>query len=96
MLGFAPDVFVTNYLKSTNQLSGEVADKALGFMEKGCHIVHLLAVNNRSQDGSNTFKSIKIKLLFIGNWELGNGIYVSISIYGSDTPARGHSLWHGQ
>ena len=28
--------------------------------------------------------------------KLGNGIYVSISIYGSDTPARGHSLWHGQ
>ena len=26
----------------------------------------------------------------------GNGIYVSISNEGSDTPARRQSLWHGQ
>ncbi|XP_062608191.1 CD109 antigen-like isoform X3 [Saccostrea cucullata] len=35
MLGFAPDVFVTNYLSATHQLSADIEDKALGFMEKG-------------------------------------------------------------
>nr|XP_022294895.1 CD109 antigen-like [Crassostrea virginica] len=35
MLGFAPDIFVTNYLSATYQLSSEVKQKALGFMEKG-------------------------------------------------------------
>ncbi|KAL4230965.1 hypothetical protein ACF0H5_011338 [Mactra antiquata] len=35
MLGFAPDVFVTNYLTATNQLTGEIEEKAINFMEKG-------------------------------------------------------------
>ncbi|KAH3835183.1 hypothetical protein DPMN_108530 [Dreissena polymorpha] len=35
MLGFAPDVFVTNYLTATNQLTGDIEDKAISFMEKG-------------------------------------------------------------
>ncbi|KAK3100069.1 hypothetical protein FSP39_014251 [Pinctada imbricata] len=35
MLGFAPDVFVTNYLTATHQLSPDIEDKAVGFMEKG-------------------------------------------------------------
>ncbi|XP_022321696.2 CD109 antigen-like isoform X2 [Crassostrea virginica] len=35
MLGFAPDVFVTNYLSATHQLSSDIEEKALGFMEKG-------------------------------------------------------------
>ncbi|XP_052253498.1 CD109 antigen-like isoform X15 [Dreissena polymorpha] len=35
MLGFAPDVFVTNYLTATNQLTGDIKDKAISFMEKG-------------------------------------------------------------
>ncbi|XP_048758952.2 CD109 antigen-like isoform X2 [Ostrea edulis] len=35
MIGFAPDVFVTNYLSATHQLSSDIADKAIGFMEKG-------------------------------------------------------------
>nr|XP_034324217.1 CD109 antigen isoform X1 [Crassostrea gigas]XP_034324218.1 CD109 antigen isoform X1 [Crassostrea gigas] len=35
MLGFAPDVFVTNYLSATQQLSSEIKEKAIGFMEKG-------------------------------------------------------------
>ena len=37
MLGFAPDIFVTNYLSATYQLSSEVKQKALGFMEKGMY-----------------------------------------------------------
>ncbi|KAH3836725.1 hypothetical protein DPMN_110099 [Dreissena polymorpha] len=35
MLGFAPDVFVTNYLTATNQLTRDIEDKAISFMEKG-------------------------------------------------------------
>ncbi|XP_069130827.1 CD109 antigen-like isoform X2 [Argopecten irradians] len=35
MLGFAPDVFVTNYLTDTHQLSSSIEEKAIGFMEKG-------------------------------------------------------------
>ncbi|XP_060581140.1 CD109 antigen-like isoform X3 [Ruditapes philippinarum] len=35
MLGFAPDVFVTNYLTATNQLTGDIEQKALNFLEKG-------------------------------------------------------------
>ena len=35
MLGLAPDVYVTDYLTSVNQLTGDIADKALGYMESG-------------------------------------------------------------
>ena len=42
MLGFAPDVFVTNYLSATYQLSSDIKEKALGFMEKGMHLLFLL------------------------------------------------------
>lgn len=35
MIGFAPDVFVTNYLAATNQLTGEIEEKAIGYMESG-------------------------------------------------------------
>lgn len=35
MLGFAPDVFVSNYLSATHQLSSDIEEKAIGFMEKG-------------------------------------------------------------
>ena len=35
MIGLAPDVFVSSYLKVTGQLTGEVSDKALKFMESG-------------------------------------------------------------
>ncbi|KAL8605629.1 hypothetical protein ACOMHN_066324 [Nucella lapillus] len=35
MIGMAPDVFVTAYLSATNQLSGELSEKAIGFMEHG-------------------------------------------------------------
>ena len=35
MIGFAPDVFITNYLKATNQLSSDIEEKALNYMEKG-------------------------------------------------------------
>nr|AVP12646.1 CD109 antigene-like protein 1 [Littorina littorea] len=35
MLGMAPDVFVSAYLKATNQLSGDIAEKAIRFMEHG-------------------------------------------------------------
>nr|ADA77516.1 thioester-containing protein-E [Azumapecten farreri] len=35
MLGFAPDVFVTNYLTDTHQLTSSVEEKAINFMEKG-------------------------------------------------------------
>ena len=38
MIGFAPDVFITNYLKATNQLSSDIEEKALNFMEKGWSI----------------------------------------------------------
>ena len=35
MLGFAPDIFVTNYLAATHQLTSDIEEKAVGFMEKG-------------------------------------------------------------
>lgn len=35
MLGMAPDIFVTNYLKATNQLTGAIEEKALEYMDKG-------------------------------------------------------------
>jgi len=35
MLGLAPDVYVTDYLKAVNQLTGEIKFKALGYMESG-------------------------------------------------------------
>lgn len=35
MIGFAPDVFVTNYLTATNQLTGDIEEKAINFLEKG-------------------------------------------------------------
>ena len=37
MIGLAPDVFVTNYLQATNQLTGEIEEKAINFIEKGTH-----------------------------------------------------------
>lgn len=38
MIGLAPDVFVTNYLTATNQLTGEVEEKAINFMESGMYL----------------------------------------------------------
>lgn len=35
MLGFAPDVFITNYLTDTHQLTSSIEEKAINFMEKG-------------------------------------------------------------
>ncbi|KAL5016374.1 hypothetical protein ScPMuIL_005963 [Solemya velum] len=35
MVGFAPDVFISNYLLATNQLTGDIKDKAVTYMEKG-------------------------------------------------------------
>ncbi|XP_071127944.1 CD109 antigen-like isoform X2 [Mytilus edulis] len=35
MLGLAPDVFVANYLTSTHQLSSDIEEKAINYMEKG-------------------------------------------------------------
>ncbi|CAL1545212.1 unnamed protein product [Lymnaea stagnalis] len=35
MIGLAPDVYVTDYLKSVNQLTGELRDKAISYMESG-------------------------------------------------------------
>ena len=35
MVNFAPDVFITDYLAVTNQLTGAIKTKALNFMEKG-------------------------------------------------------------
>ncbi|KAJ8305151.1 hypothetical protein KUTeg_017286 [Tegillarca granosa] len=35
MIGFAPDVFVSNYLKASGQLEDSVKNKAIGFMQKG-------------------------------------------------------------
>ncbi|XP_070574483.1 CD109 antigen-like [Ptychodera flava] len=35
MIGFAPDVFIYNYLEATNQDNGEVKDKAIRFMRSG-------------------------------------------------------------
>ena len=35
MLGLAPDVFVTDYLKAVNQLTPDIESKALGYMESG-------------------------------------------------------------
>ena len=35
MIGFAPDVFITNYLTATNQLTSDIEEKAHNYMEKG-------------------------------------------------------------
>ena len=35
MIGFAPDVFISNYLTATNQLTGDIEEKAHNYMEKG-------------------------------------------------------------
>ena len=35
MVNFAPDVFITNYLKATNQLTGAIRKKAIKYMDKG-------------------------------------------------------------
>ena len=35
MSSFAPDIFITNYLNATNQLTSDIEDKAFIFMEKG-------------------------------------------------------------
>ena len=35
MSSFAPDVFVSNYLENTNQLTTEIKDKAVMYMQKG-------------------------------------------------------------
>ena len=35
MVNFAPDVFITDYLAVTHQLTGDIKTKALNFMEKG-------------------------------------------------------------
>ena len=35
MLGLAPDVYVTDYLKAVNQLTPDIESKALGYMESG-------------------------------------------------------------
>ena len=35
MLKFAPNIFVMQYLTATNQLNGEIKDKAVGFMKTG-------------------------------------------------------------
>ena len=35
MTSFAPDIFVTNYLNATNQLTSEIQERAFIFMEKG-------------------------------------------------------------
>jgi hypothetical protein len=39
MLGLAPDVFVTNYLSATKQLSSDIEEKAINYMEKGTFTV---------------------------------------------------------
>jgi len=35
MLGMAPDVFVSSYLTATNQLTGDISEKAIKYMESG-------------------------------------------------------------
>lgn len=35
MASFAPDVFVYNYLQNTNQLTTDVKEKAINYMQKG-------------------------------------------------------------
>ena len=32
---FAPDIFVSNYLSATNQLTSDIKDRAIMYMEKG-------------------------------------------------------------
>jgi len=42
MLGLAPDVFVTNYLSATKQLSSDIEEKAINYMEKGTNFTNVL------------------------------------------------------
>ena len=39
MSSFAPDVFVYNYLQSTNQLKQVIKEKAVMYMQKGAHVM---------------------------------------------------------
>ncbi|XP_071088381.1 CD109 antigen-like isoform X2 [Haliotis cracherodii] len=48
MLGLAPDVFVTNYLTATKQLTGDIEDKAIKYMESG----YQRELNYQHKDGS--------------------------------------------
>ena len=41
MSAFAPDIFVANYLTATNQLTSDIKDRALIYMEKGKHKIVL-------------------------------------------------------
>ena len=43
MTSFAPDVFVYNYLENTNQLTTEVKEKALMYMQKGIPFINIYA-----------------------------------------------------
>ena len=45
MIGMAPDVFVTAYLTATNQLSGDISEKAIGFMEHGALLATLFSLS---------------------------------------------------
>ena len=44
MSAFAPDIFVANYLTATNQLTSDIKDRALIYMEKGKHKIVLFVV----------------------------------------------------
>ena len=45
MSAFAPDIFVANYLTATNQLTSDIKDRALIYMEKGKHKIALFVVS---------------------------------------------------
>ena len=51
MTSFAPDIFVTNYLNATNQLTSDIQERAFIFMEKGKKGVFL---NGRKQYGADS------------------------------------------
>ena len=42
MLRFAPNIFIMNYLKNTNQASEEIKSKALNFMRSGKFVMVLI------------------------------------------------------
>ena len=60
MLGLAPDVFVTNYLAATNQLTTEIESKALTYMEKGKIIwwAHGLIMSHFNEVGVYRFANV--------------------------------------
>jgi len=78
MLGFAPDVFVTNYLTATNQLTGDIEQKAIGYMESGNRTPHLHAPLVHTILHHTNYTGNRIEVVF-RHLRQGSNLYVHIA-----------------